>query len=60
MWVSAKLDSDITGVRSTRTGNHHINLAPYGIFQGSNGQSAIIGALSAKTWGALCLSLIHI
>ena len=54
MWVSAKLDSDITGVRSTRTGNHHINLAPYGIFQGSNGQSAIIGALSAKTWGALC------
>ena len=57
LWISAKLDQDITGERATRTGNHHSNLAPYGIFQGKDGQSAIIGALSAKTWAALCKAM---
>lgn len=54
MWMAAKLDHSITGEVTTRTGNHHSNLAPYGIFMGNNGESVVIGVLSAKLWHKFC------
>ena len=54
MWMAAKLDQNITGEMAHRTGNHHSNLAPYGVFRGNNGESCIIGALSTKIWDSLC------
>ncbi|WP_312279781.1 CoA transferase [Oscillibacter sp.] len=54
MWMAAKLDHGITGTVATRTGNHHSNLAPYGIFQGNHGESVVIGALSSNLWTKLC------
>lgn len=38
----------------TRGGNHHPALCPYGLFQGTNGQSIIIGAVNPKMWTILC------
>lgn len=38
----------------TRGGNHHPSLCPYGLFQGKNGQSIIIGAVNPKMWAILC------
>ena len=37
-----------------RQGNHHSALSPYGLFQGKNDQSIIIGAVSPKMWTSLC------
>ena len=54
MWMAAKLDHGITGEMQTRTGNHHSNLAPYGIFKGRNNQSVVIGVLSSKLWETFC------
>ena len=54
MWMAAKLDHGITGEMQTRTGNHHTTLAPYGIFNGNNGESIIIGALNQNLWTKLC------
>ena len=54
MWMAAKLDHGITGVMQTRTGNHHSNLAPYGIFKGKNNESVVIGVLSSKLWETFC------
>jgi CoA:oxalate CoA-transferase len=42
-----------TGRKPTRTGNHHSMLAPFGLFNGSNG-SVIIGAPNPKLWTLLC------
>ncbi|NLW78201.1 MAG: CoA transferase [Ruminococcaceae bacterium] len=41
-------------LKPTRTGNHHPNAAPYGIFNGHGGQSAIICAPSDRLWNKLC------
>ena len=57
MWMAAKLDYNITGEVQTRTGNHHSNLAPYGIFKGNNGESAVIGVLSTNLWNKFCTVL---
>lgn len=57
MWMAAKLDYNITGEVQTRTGNHHSNLAPYGIFKGNNGESAVIGVLSTNLWNKFCAVL---
>lgn len=54
MWMAAKLDHNITGKVESRTGNHHSNLAPYGIFMGNNGESAVIGVLSPNLWEKFC------
>ena len=54
LWMAAKLDYPITGDTQTRTGNHHSNLAPYGVFRGNNGETAVIGVLSAKLWEKFC------
>jgi formyl-CoA transferase len=54
LWMAAKLDHTITGEVATRSGNHHSNLAPYGIFNGNNKDAIILGALSAGLWSKLC------
>lgn len=54
MWMAAKLDHGITGQVTTRSGNHHTNLAPYGIFKGNNNETIVIGILSAKLWEIFC------
>jgi len=36
-----------------RTGNHNVNLCPYGIYSGRT-MSMVIGAVSPATWNALC------
>ena len=55
MWIAAKFDHHIPGVpMATRSGNHHTNLAPYGVFNGKNGQTAVIGILSVKLWKSFC------
>lgn len=59
MWMAAKLDYNITGEVATRTGNHHSNLAPYGVFKGNNGESAVIGVLSTKLWDKFCTVTNH-
>lgn len=54
LWMAAKLDHDLTGKVTTRTGNHHANLAPYGLFKGKNNESIVIGVLSHKLWKIFC------
>lgn len=54
MWMAAKLDHNITGKVATRTGNHHSNLAPYGIFKGNNNETVVIGILSTNLWNKFC------
>lgn len=54
MWMAAKLDHKLTGTVATRTGNHHSNLAPYGIFTGNNNESVVIGVLSTNLWNKFC------
>lgn len=54
LWMAAKLDQKITRTVATRTGNHHSNLAPYGIFKGNSGEAAVIGVLSLNLWKKFC------
>ncbi len=42
------------GQKLTRSGNHHNTLAPYGLFQGREGQSLVLAVISPKLWKALC------
>ena len=37
-----------------RSGNHHSTLAPYGLFEGNNGQSMVLAVISPKLWTKLC------
>lgn len=57
LWMAAKLDYTFTGQVQTRTGNHHSNLAPYGIFKGNNGESIVMGILSNNLWEKFCTLL---
>lgn len=41
-------------METIRNGNHDPGLNPYGLFEGSNGQSVIIAALSVNLWQKLC------
>ena len=52
--MSARFDFTYTGKQDFRSGNHHTTLAPYGIFNGNNGESIIIGALNQNLWTKLC------
>ena len=54
LWVFARFDFTFTGKPETRSGNYHTTLAPYGIFNGSHGDSIIIGALNQNLWTKLC------
>lgn len=58
LWMAAKMDHKVTGgPMQTRTGNHHSNLAPYGVFKGNNGETIVIGVLSAKLWDLFCKTI---
>lgn len=54
-WMSAKLDYEVTGKEEHRNGNFHLTLAPYGLFEGNNGQSIVIATLSQNLWEKLCV-----
>lgn len=41
----------------TRTGNHYINMAPYGVYNGKNGQSIILAAYNGTMWPRLCKAI---
>ena len=41
----------------SRTGKHHGTMAPYGVYKGKNGQTAIIAAFSAGQWTKLCTAM---
>ncbi len=45
------------GQKLSRTGNHHSTLAPYGLFEGKNGQSIVLAVISPKLWGILCQTI---
>lgn len=38
----------------TRTGNHYQNMAPYGVYNGKEGQSCVLAAYTGKAWIKLC------
>ena len=52
------LDHVMIGLHPTRQGKHHISLAPYGIFEGKNGQLAVIAAFTDKHFEILCNEVI--
>ena len=45
------------GQKLTRSGNHHNTLAPYGLFEGSHGQSIVLAVISPKLWATLCQTI---
>lgn len=47
----------ITGIPRRKAGNHDSHLCPYGIFNGPNGDSIIIAALSVTLWEKLCAAM---
>lgn len=38
----------------TRSGNHYANMAPYGVYNGKDGQSCVISAYTGASWVKLC------
>ena len=54
IWMNTALEHGNVGRCSTRQGNHHPTLCPYGLFEGKEGQSIIIAAVNKKTWESLC------
>ena len=54
IYLNSNVDYMNIGQFITRGGNHHPALCPYGLFQGTNGQSIIIGAVNPKMWTILC------
>ncbi len=53
--VNTLIDRAATlGDNPTRSGNHHGSMAPYGLYNGNNGQSCIIAAYTGKMWPNLC------
>lgn len=56
--VMSPLENAATlGAHPTRTGKHHGTMAPYGVYRGKNGQTAIIAAFSAGQWSKLCAAM---
>lgn len=47
----------VSGVRRVKSGNHDMHLCPYGIFNGPNGDTVIIGAINVNTWVNLCRAM---
>lgn len=54
LYLNSTVDYLNVGQFVRRQGNHHSALSPYGLFQGKNDQSIIIGAVSPKMWNSLC------
>ncbi|WP_444641900.1 CaiB/BaiF CoA transferase family protein [Caproiciproducens sp. R1] len=48
------IDHALMGRDPQRQGRHHISLAPYGIFEGKNGQCIVLAAFTDKHWEILC------
>lgn len=59
IWLNSAIDRINVNVYTTREGNHHPALSPFGLFYGKNGQSVIICGLSAKIWASLCSIIGH-
>ena len=57
IWINSAVDRGNVNQFSRREGNHHMSLAPYGLFRGKNGQSVIIAAINVKTWMSVCEAL---
>lgn len=57
MNTSADFDYLLTGEVGQRQGNFDRVLCPYGVFEGNNGESIIIGAINAGTWLNLCRAM---
>lgn len=54
VWMNASFDHVYTGVARKRTGNHDSSLCPYGIFERSEGEYIVIGAVNVNLWQKLC------
>lgn len=54
VWLNGSFDFKYVGKKREKTGNQDAQLSPYGIFEGKDNQSAVIGAVSMGTWSALC------
>lgn len=54
VWMNASFDHVYTGVERKRTGNHDSSLCPYGIFERSEGEYIVIGAVNVNLWQKLC------
>ena len=59
IWLNSAVDRVNVNVYTTREGNHHPALSPFGLFYGNNGQSVIICGLNAKIWSSLCNIIGH-
>lgn len=59
IWLNSAIDRFNLGIYSTREGNHHPSLSPFGLFYGKDGQSVIITALNAKIWTNICNVIGH-
>ncbi|OUO13639.1 hypothetical protein B5F94_09930 [Flavonifractor sp. An4] len=59
IWLNSAVDRINVNVYTTREGNHHPALSPFGLFYGNNGQSVIICGLNAKIWSSLCHIIGH-
>lgn len=59
VWLNSAVDRINVNVYTTREGNHHPALSPFGLFYGSHGQSVIICALNAKIWTSICNIIGH-
>lgn len=53
MAINDYFHSAVLDPATHRSGNHHVMMAPYGVFN-ANGSSITIGALSPKLWAGLC------
>lgn len=54
------LDHALMGRNPKRQGRHHISLAPYGIFEGKNGQCMVLAAFTDKHWAILCRDVLQL
>lgn len=54
-WMNASFDHLYTGVQRRRSGNHDLSLCPYGIFERSEGEYIVIGAVNVNLWQKLCV-----
>lgn len=54
IYLNSTIDFMNFGKCITRMGNHHSGLCPYGLFQGNNGESIMLGAPAPKMWTRLC------
>jgi crotonobetainyl-CoA:carnitine CoA-transferase CaiB-like acyl-CoA transferase len=54
LYANTPFDRMNIGNSEKRTGNHDPALNPYGVYEGSNGQSVVIAAISFVLWEKLC------